>query len=221
MPTQLLVFIYDDNFVAAETLLRSGGGKKLIDVPDEDGMLPIHAVTDFSAYDELSVDVRASLHSLAILLIENGAKLDIAHEGLLPIHYVCAHKNGSLAVLRAILNKGFDPNVQDTAGETALHHAIKAGESHKSIIEELLKRSDLKMLKTIEQFTPLDYARKYYPAVAGKIEEYQRKDLDVNPQLMLMQYQIVKEQPRVNIIIADKISEDKEKGIVAVNKKVV
>lgn len=204
MPNQLLKFIDEDNYADAEALVNNATAVELLELmanPDEDGMLPIHAVTDFSSYDKLSEEVQASLNDLAILLVEKGAKLDIRYEGLLPIHYVCASQNGSLMVLQAILATGFDPNAQDIVGETALHHAIKAGVSHKNIIEYLLALPNLEMLTTIAELgpkSPLDYAHQYYPEIASSVADYRKRNIivDEQPRAMLEQYKTVVEEQR-------------------------
>jgi hypothetical protein len=89
--------------------------------------LPIHLTTDFSAYEDLTDETKAELSNLAILLVSKGARLDIPHEGLLPIHYVCAKQNGNLEVLKAILKTGFDANSKDIIGWTGLDYAKSAG----------------------------------------------------------------------------------------------
>ena len=140
MPTKLLEYIYSDDFAAARELITGPDAAEHINTPDEVCTLPIHAVTDFSAYTYLSPEVRAGLNDLAILLIKNGAKLDVSHEGMLPIHYVCEKHNGSLEVLEAILQTGVDPNSKDLAGVTAVEYAMQAGDSHKALVARLSQR---------------------------------------------------------------------------------
>lgn len=173
----LIELIYDKKFTEAQYIINTISIAEL-NLP-EDGVCPIHAVVDFSFHDELSSEEKTSLHRLAICLIRRGAQLDVEREGLLPIHYVCAKQNGCLEVLNAILDAGFDPNTPDNIGETPLHHAIKAGVSHKDLIKRLLGCPGLVMSKTYDFLddkhkskTPADYAAMYYSDILTDLHNY-------------------------------------------------
>lgn len=178
MPT-LIDLIYNKKFTEAQYIINTESLDKLNAPEEDEDTCPIHAVVDFSSHEELSSTDKASLHQLASNLIKRGVRLDVECEGLMPIHYVCAKQNGNLEVLNAILETGFNPNTPDNIGETPLHHALKAGESHKDIIERLLECPNLLMLKTCDFLddkhkskTPEDYAAIYYPGFLNDIRNY-------------------------------------------------
>lgn len=126
----LLQAIYVDEFDEAIAIIEENVDN-IIDVPDENGVLPIHFVTDLSAYDEINEDTKQQMSKVALALIKKGARLDIPLKGMLPMHY--AAYNGRLEVLQAIKNKGFDLSTTDESGFDCLYYAQQ--KEHTSLIE--------------------------------------------------------------------------------------
>lgn len=96
-------------------------------------------------------------------------------DGVLPIHFVCDLLYDNVEILKAIIELGFDPNVADSAGETALHHAIRSKNFDQ--IMYLLSLLNLKMSSTLTlddmpSRTPLDYAHDYFPEIVDILETY-------------------------------------------------
>ena len=72
-----------------------------------------------------------------IKAIENGAKVDLQnrHWGKTALHY--AVEKGNLKIIKYLVEKGADANLQNEGGRTALHYAKQKG--NQEIIDLLTK----------------------------------------------------------------------------------
>lgn len=93
---------------------------------------------------------------LALYLVSQGASVtEIAKNGRSLAHH--ASYCGMFALLKAVLEKGCDPNVQDIEGDTALHDAIAKG--HDRAVNILLSHPNINMtLVNKKGFHPLVFA---------------------------------------------------------------
>lgn len=61
---------------------------------------------------------------------------------------------GNIPAVKALLDLGADPNIQDSDGNTALHHACNY--EHESIVELLLEKSCSIDIKNNKEQTPIE-----------------------------------------------------------------
>ncbi len=128
-----------------------------IDAQDHDGLTPLHVAASNDDDDSLllvkcllnnkaGVNVQnqkgeTPLHlahkaDVAAFLMRNGAIIDVQdHDGLTPLHVAASNDDdGSLLLVKCLVNNKADVNVQNQKGETPLHLAHKT-----DVIDFLLK----------------------------------------------------------------------------------
>lgn len=154
-----------DDFDTALLLIEQNQNDA-INHPDADQDYPLHLTTNLALYHQLSPHQKKMLHNLALKLLNAGANPNVQDKfKSYPIHYAAIH--GNLDLLKRLIECGADYNALDAANETPLHQAIRR--KHEGIIDYLLSKSDLSYEKTVEGFTPADYAAQFHAVVLERI----------------------------------------------------
>jgi len=99
---------------------------------------------------------RSGHESVAIMLIEKGAKVDLADEGkFTPLHYSWFSER----VTRMLVKNGADINAKNRLGETPLHFAIRLG--IEDAVRFILELGADPEIENNKGETSLDYAKKH------------------------------------------------------------
>ncbi len=116
-----------------------------------------------------SADARALI---AQLLLARGADANApaGHHGGTALHRAVV--NGDLALARALLESGADPNRQDWSGKTPLHHAAA---KNRRLVELVLAFAPDLALQSREGETPAQYARRLRKRAIVKLLEDARQ----------------------------------------------
>ena len=98
-----------------------------VNCQDVSGQTPLHAVATAPGHPHVEQITR--------LLLNRGANVQAKEEknSWTPLHFAAA--NGNIVVLRALLEKGAEPNAQDNYGWTPLHRGVCHGEVVRLLLE--------------------------------------------------------------------------------------
>mmetsp|Transcript_44626 Transcript_44626/g.112459 ORF Transcript_44626/g.112459 Transcript_44626/m.112459 type:complete len:909 (-) Transcript_44626:74-2800(-) len=117
--TLLHVACYENNVDMVRLLLEN---KADVDVQDRNGWTPLHCAASAGRYD------------IVMLLMEHDADLNaLNRDGTSVMHYLVrrfvpdAQKESFIAVLKTMIERGFDVNTQNKFGESPLHQACLRG----------------------------------------------------------------------------------------------
>lgn len=169
---------YGGDSRAAELLLAAGADPNAR--AHEDGMTPLlravragkpELVTRLVAAGAdpaaLDVDGLSALHwaaaggdaGMARLLLDLGARPDLACDGATALHWVA--QDGREEVLRVLLERGADPNLPDDTGMTALAWAAKVDHGHGRLVRALLEAGGDDSVPCELGRTPVEWARHF------------------------------------------------------------
>jgi ankyrin repeat protein len=121
-------------------------------------------------YPALGLAVFFGHEDVAALLLEHGADVNAASKNaqrVTPLHAAVARRNVKL--VRALLDRGADPNAEQAGGFTPLHGAAYHGD--REVVEALLSRGADARKRTTDGKTPADLAREHgNPAIAERLD---------------------------------------------------
>ena len=110
-------------------------------------------------------------NDVARLLLDAGADANRAARNALrvaPLHSACAA--GHAALVDLLLQRGADPDAEESSGMTPLHTAAATG--NREIAALLLKAGASRNHKSHDGSTPADIARRYgHPEIAAELDE--------------------------------------------------
>ena len=186
--TALHLSVENGHKMVVQLLLEKGA---YVDAKDNSGNAALHHVMgcDLRSEEELLTKEksRESLEEMALLLIKNGANMEIKDKhGCTPLHSAALSRGKPMVEL--LVENGAYVNAKDNYGQTALHHVVRyhyqkpegwaiAGriESTKSLekmAQLLIENGASVEIKDKHGITPLEWARANSIAMAKLLDEY-------------------------------------------------
>jgi hypothetical protein len=141
--TRLLQAIREGNVLLVEELVDIGVS---LESKDAHGMTPLHWAA------------REGQARIAEILVDHQAPLDAVAEGAheqTPLIMACeSPREGAKDVAVLLLQRGANPDVQDSKGNTAMHHVSRTAEAE--VLEALVNAEANPNIKNNEGMSPLD-----------------------------------------------------------------